>query len=88
MSEPNGVHWTAYMYKALMGVWPDWGTPKPEGKWKVRKYRKAKTVSIWDVYRPDGTWDGSFESFPEALKWATDPFERMAHWLDKVGGAK
>lgn len=64
---------------------PQESRPLLDGKWTVRKYHKAKVATIWNVFRPDGSWDGSFESFPEALKWATDPFERMSYWLDNIG---
>lgn len=75
------------LFGSLFNVAAGLVEPKPilEGKWTVRKYHKAKVATIWNVFRPDGSWDGSFESFPEALKWATDPFERMAYWLDNIG---
>jgi hypothetical protein len=44
-------------------------------KWRVRK-----TKFLWSVFTPEGVWSGDFETFPEAIEWATDWFSRLDYW--------
>lgn len=70
-----------------------WGQPANRDelgtltRWKVRKWHSkhdpVTLINVWNVFMPDGTWSGSFDTFAEALSWATNPFERMGYWLEQ-----
>ncbi len=46
-------------------------------RWRVCKYR-----SVWSVREPDGTWSGDFETWTEAMDWATSFASRIEWWLE------
>lgn len=53
-------------------------------KWKVRKWRRpnGRTITgIWEAFEPDGSFSGAFETWAEAMEWATSPVARIEHWL-------
>jgi hypothetical protein len=51
------------------------------GRWKVRPNRRTNT--LWDVYEPNGQWSGTFDSWGEAMLWATSFSTRVESWLSK-----
>lgn len=57
------------------------------GRWTIRRARRRdgslyEHAPVWDVYRPDGTWDGTLETWAEAIQWATDPIHRIEHFVN------
>jgi hypothetical protein len=49
-------------------------------RWCVRRWRKTSQGAIWNVFEPDGSWSGSFESWAEAIEW-TSVGTRVEYWL-------
>ncbi|ASZ72957.1 hypothetical protein I5H33_gp080 [Mycobacterium phage Emma] len=47
------------------------------GKWKVRLARRRDGslytyIRMWNVFTPEGQFSGSFDTWGEAMRWATD----------------
>ncbi|AHZ95507.1 hypothetical protein I5I04_gp053 [Mycobacterium phage Zapner] len=36
----------------------------------------------WSVHDADGRWSGDFESWHDAMEWATSFAARVEHWLE------
>ncbi|ACY39944.1 hypothetical protein [Mycobacterium phage LOCARD] len=55
------------------------------GKWVVRMARKRDgslyTYRVWNVFNPEGQWSGVFESWDEAMRWATDITAHIEYFL-------
>jgi hypothetical protein len=51
-------------------------------KWKVRKWPKCKVTHVWEVFDPEGEFSGAFESWAEAMQWATSVADRLEWWLN------
>ena len=52
-----------------------------EGRWKVRKWPKCRFTTVWEVFAPDGSPSGAFDSWAEAMQWATSIGDRVEYWL-------
>lgn len=56
------------------------------GKWKVQRARRRdgtlyEQAVTWDVHAPDGQWSGTFETWVQAMRWATSLADRIEYWL-------
>ena len=55
--------------------------PPATGKWRVRRWPGSKHASIWEVFEPNGDMSGAFETWPEAIEWATSIATRVHYFL-------
>jgi len=46
-----------------------------------RNFGLAK-IDAWEVFEPDGTFSGAFDTWPEAMQWATSISTRLEYWLE------
>jgi hypothetical protein len=68
-----------------------WGKPRDcdsKGhrlqRWKIRKWHSKSgptTIHVWQVFEPSGQWTGTFESWDEAMAWATSITPHIEQWL-------
>lgn len=57
------------------------------GKWRVCRSRRKdgslyQFMVTWDVFDPSGQWTGHFESWPEAMVWATSIVPHVENYLE------
>jgi hypothetical protein len=57
------------------------------GKWRVCRTRRKdgslyEHMVTWDAYNPAGSWTGHFESWNEAMDWATSIVPHIEWWLE------
>lgn len=50
------------------------------GRWSVRK-RTNLLTGVWLVHEPDGSFSRVFDTWGEAMEWATNFGERVEYWL-------
>jgi hypothetical protein len=53
-------------------------------RWTVRRVRASTGLCntvLYDVHTPEGVWAGVFDTWAEAMTWATNPIERLECWL-------
>lgn len=60
-------------------------TPNP--RWKVRLARRKSgdlysLSRAWNVFEPNDYWSGTFDTWDEAMAWATTFSSRVEHWLE------
>ncbi|AEK07786.1 hypothetical protein FDI59_gp035 [Mycobacterium phage Yoshi] len=48
-----------------------------------RKDGSLYVYPIWDVYDSSGEWSGAFDTWPEAMDWATSIATRIEYWLSR-----
>lgn len=52
------------------------------GRWKIRLWPGSRHTRVWEVFEPDGSFSGAFESWPEAIEWATSISTRLEYLLE------
>jgi hypothetical protein len=58
------------------------------GRWRVRRWPKCREAHIWEVFEPDGSLSGAFETWAEAMRWATSISARLEYFLENAMGEK
>lgn len=53
-----------------------------EQRWRVRLWHGSRYTRIWEVFDPEGEFSGAFETWREAMRWATSPSYRLQYLLE------
>jgi hypothetical protein len=61
-----------------------------DGRRTVRRDRRRdgtlRPTGTWSTYGTDGVWDGTHESWAEAMDWVTSPTARIEYYANNASG--